>query len=287
MTIPDNYRKPILIAVLLHVALFLFLILNFAATHFRMPSASAPQATIHATAISLLQSEASNTEKAHPQKLMWEHERTSNQHTVETEALATAREHSEQKNLAQAQAQKIKAATAAKKQAGKKKVLLIAHEKLAKEKAAEKALADDAHQKLMREQERAVQASEIQKLQQQLLQQQLNSEQKNISTVVSQAQQGQIDQYKAQILALIQSNWRIDQVNSQLKCIYDVSVAPDGTVLSIMLQKSSGSTDLDQSAKQAIEQSSPLPVPQSPTLFSHFRQLVLTLSPQGYLQSVN
>ncbi len=119
------------------------------------------------------------------------------------------------------------------------------------------------------------------------MQQQMNSEQKNISTVVSQAQQGAIDKYKAEILSAIQSNWRIDQVNPKLKCIYTVQLAPDGTVLSIQLMKSSGDSALDQSAQQAITLASPLPVPHNPALFNHFRQLVLTLSPQGILQSVS
>src|SRR3990167_3841023 len=52
MNIQIRYRRPILIAVLLHVLLFCVLIFSFAPTLFRMPSSSAPMNTIHATAVS-------------------------------------------------------------------------------------------------------------------------------------------------------------------------------------------------------------------------------------------
>src|SRR3990167_5355412 len=223
MTIPENYRKPILFAVIFHVIILCVLIFSLAPSMFRMPPSSAPMKTVHATAVT----EASVQEAVHQAE-----------HNPDI--------------------QKIKEAQQLKKQQAA----------LAKKQQAEKLIAEQK------------------KLQQELMQQQMANEQKNISTVISQAQQCAIDKYKAEILSAIQSNWRIDQINAKLNCIYSVQLAPDGTVLAIQLVKSSGDSALDQSAQQAITLASPLPVPHNPVLFNHFRQLVLTLSPQGVLQSV-
>jgi colicin import membrane protein len=97
------------------------------------------------------------------------------------------------------------------------------------------------------------------------------------------AQQQQMDGYKAQILSLIQSHWRIHELNKNLSCVYRIEIAPGGMVLSVTLVKSSGNTALDQSAKVAILQSSPLPVPNDPALFESFRELVLTVSPKSFV----
>lgn len=290
MNIQTQYRRPILIAVLLHVVLFCMLIFNFAPTLFRMPPSSAPMNTIHATAISqatvqqeinAIQQKTSTAERAEANEKIKEQKaaRAAVNEKIKEQIEARAAANAKQKAIAvaekkhlQALAQKAKAVKAA--------------------KAAKAAAALTAKQK---------------KLQQALMQQQLASEQKNISTIQAQAkaeaqaqaqekaeaqalavaQQGAIDKYKAAILSAIQSNWRIDQVNSKLKCVYSVQLAPDGTVLSVKLIQSSGDTALDQSAQQAITVSSPLPVPSNPGLFNHFRELVLTLSPQGFLQSVS
>lgn len=287
MKIPANYRRPVLIAILFHAILLCVLIFNFAPEMFRMPPASAPTATIHATAISqnTVQTEVHRIDQARAQVIHQkiqakdeelEREKQWAQHVqkIQTEEKkARAKAILQQQKLAQL---RIKNAAIEKQKAIEQKELAqkLAQEKAQKIKLAAKQARLAAANKLLVEQK---------KLQQEIMQQQMSSEQKNLSAVVSQAQQGAINKYKAQILALIQSNWRIDQVNDQLKCVYDVSVAPDGTILSATLKQSSGNSDLDESAEQAIMASSPLPVPKDPTLFNHFRLLVLTLSPQGFL----
>lgn len=270
MKIPPRYRRPVLFALLLHVLVLLVLIFNFGPTIFRAPPGSAPMKTVQATAVSEAQVQAA-IHAAHQEKTevraqasalaQQEKEKIAKQHTEKLaveKALAL-----KQLKIAAAKKEKIK-----KQQAEKLKLAALKQQKIAEKKA-----------------KKLVEQKKIHALQQKLIQQQLNSEAKDISSVTSQAQQqGAIDQYKAAIVSAIQSNWRIDQINKQLKCIYTVNLAPDGTVLSVQLVKSSGSDSLDQSAKQAITLASPLPVPHNPVLFNHFRQLVLTLSPQGVTQ---
>ncbi|OGT32887.1 MAG: protein TolA [Gammaproteobacteria bacterium RIFCSPHIGHO2_02_FULL_39_13] len=275
MQLPQKYRRPVLFALLLHVALLFVLIFNFAPTVFRMPPASAPMQTIQARAIIEPSAAEHRVRQQQAQEKKIEEQAEAKKELMEARAKTSA--------LAAKQA---KLTLEQKQKTEKSQQQKLAVEKIEKAKQAEKAQKLKAAKLAAKKQQTQKLLTEQKKLQQAMMQQQMNTEAKNVSAAVSQAQQGAIDQYKAQILALIQSNWRIDQVNSQLKCIYTVALAPDGTVLSIALTQSSGNQDLDQSAKQAIEQSSPLPVPHNLALFNHFRQLVLTLSPQGYLQSV-
>jgi len=291
MNIPENYRKPFLVAILVHVFVLILLLINFAASQFRAPPSSSPQQIIHATAI-IQHSEQLRTPSISERKLQSEHEDLAKiarqEKIVHQEKIEKQKAALVLKQIETAKLQKLAAlkASEAKKLAQAKK--LKAEEKKLEARVQENALL--AEQKTLKKQTETHAKTnkllaEQKKLQQQLMQQQLNSEQKNIAQVQSLAQQGVIDKYKAQILATIQSNWRIDKVDSKLKCIYSIALAPNGDVLSVTLVQSSGDTALDQSAQQAIQQSSPLPVPSNPSLFSNFRQLVLTLSPQGYLQN--
>ena len=307
MKLPEQYRRPVFVAILIHIALFAILIFNFAPAMFRAPPASAPMQTIHATAIvqndtsaraeplpkpikndssaqaKPISSDSSAQPKPHLKPVSSDSSAQPTPHLkpISSDRSARASERVEKEKtekLAKLQAaEKIKKAKADKLKKEKEQKILAQkkqQEKLAKEKTAKLAQA----KKLKAEQKI---------LQQKLMQQAMMSEQKSIakadSQIQSQAQQGAIDKYKAQILSLVQSNWRIDRVNDKLKCIYSISLAPDGSVLSVTLMKSSGDDTLDQSARQAIMQSSPLPVPQNPAEFDHFRQLVLTLSPQGFV----
>lgn len=275
MTIPKQYQKPIVIAILLHIAILCILIFNFASETFRAPPSSAPQQIIHATAIMQTTTAPAMEAKATEQKHM------------EAKAQATAKlaahKAAEKKHMeAKATAKKHMEAEA--KATAKLAAQAQATAKLAAHKAAEKKHMEAQAKLAARAQATAKLAKAQKQLQQQLMAQQLKSDEKNMNQVqTSLAQQGVIDKYKAQILSLVQSNWHIDRVNAKLKCVYSVTLAPDGSVLSETLVKSSGDDSLDQSAKQAIIASSPLPVPNDPALFNNFRQLMLTLSPQGYL----
>jgi len=294
--IEKRHKKPLLFTILGHIVVLCVLVFSFTASQFRMPPSAAPTSVIHASAVIPASADMDSDIKLQPKPtppkpIVDEKKPIEDTQKIAAEKAAAAQAAAKQKlalieaENAKIQAQKLAAAKKQKMEAQKKK--LLADKKALAQKEAQlqqqqliadkKALAAAQKRKLLAEQK---------KLQQQLMEQQLKSEMKNISAIQSQAQSGEIDQYKAQILAAIQSNWRIPEINNKLKCTYSVSIAPDGAVLSVKLVKSSGNDELDQSAKQAIEASSPLPVPSDPSIFSHFRQLMLTLSPQGYLQSV-
>lgn len=279
MKVPEQYRRSVLIAVTLHVALIVFMIVRLSPTLYRAPNAYQPKPFDSIKAVVIIPSQQTPAPIKQPDELQ--------QQKAAEERLA---QEQQQEKLVKIEKQQA----AAKLQAEKlQKIAQLQAAQLAQKQALRKAKAKQLRETALKTQAREqtlakqkVLTTEQKKLQQMMMQQQLNSEQKDLSQIQTKAMVGKIDQYKAQILALIQSNWRIDQVNSQLKCVYFVEVAPDGEVLSITLAKRSGDDALDQSARQAIMASSPLPVPKAPELFSHFRQLVLTLSPQGYLQSV-
>jgi colicin import membrane protein len=61
------------------------------------------------------------------------------------------------------------------------------------------------------------------------------------------------------------------------EAVFDVSLLPDGAVLSVRLKKSSGNPALDAAIERAINKSSPLPKPEDPAAFT--RELTLRFRP--------
>ena len=91
----------------------------------------------------------------------------------------------------------------------------------------------------------------------------------------------EVDRYKGMILQQIQQNWIVPQHVDNLSCELRVSLAPGGTVLSVILVKSSGNEALDRSAIAAVNKSSPLPTPQKSSDFDAFRSFTITVKPEG------
>lgn len=286
-----RHRKAFFVSLVFHATLLTFLLISFEVTQFRAPPSSAQLVTVQATAVTQaqlnteIQVAKKNAASKPPEKAVHEQavkaDKPPAESVLKAQQLVLEKKAEAEKKEALAKANALKL----KELQEKKKKTEIAKEKEKQEKLAKEKKMKEARalEKSKQQAKNKALLAKQQALQQKLLQQQIASEQKNISQVLSTAQEGVLDQYKAQILSIIQSNWRIDKVDSTLKCIYSVRLAPDGTVISEDLIKSSGDENLDQSAKQAILLSSPLPVPTDPVLFDHFRQLSLTLSPQGYL----
>lgn len=141
---------------------------------------------------------------------------------------------------------------------------------------------------------KAAKAAEEKKMQQELqkdFQQQLSSDQKQITqnakaiaaqAAAKAAQQTEIDKYKALIIQAISEQWNMPpNVAKNLSGEIEVRLAPGGVVLSVKLIKSTGDAALDQSAIAAVYKASPLPVPSSADLFDKFRDLRLTVRPNG------
>lgn len=289
-------KKPLLFSGAAHVLVLCAILLTLTPPQFRAPPASAPADVIHASAIIEASADKDLSPKLQPKPTPEpvvdtpkEPDTTQQQKMMAEKADAAKAAAKEKMLLIESEKAKIQAQKEAdlkKKKADAQKKLLAEKKALAQKEAQLKKQQLIADKKALDAERKKKLLTEQKKLQQQLMQQQINSEMKNISSIQSNAQAGEIDKYKAAILTTIQSNWRIPEINRNLKCVYSVSIAPDGAVLSVQLVKSSGSDDLDESARQAINTASPLPVPTDPAAFAHFRHLVLTLSPQGYLQSI-
>ncbi len=93
---------------------------------------------------------------------------------------------------------------------------------------------------------------------------------------------GEVDKYKAMILGAISQQWILpENANPALSSQFRIHLAPNGTVLSVNLVRSSGDPVLDRSAQSAIYKASPLPVPMNATAFNVFRDINLTVRPQN------
>lgn len=119
-------------------------------------------------------------------------------------------------------------------------------------------------------------------LQQQLAQEQQQLSQAAASAARDKAWQTEIDKYKALIVQAIGQNWIVPEgTDKNLSCQLLIQVAPGGAVLNVQIAQSSGNDGLDTSAINAVYKASPLPVPADPQLFDKFRQLRLTVRPEN------
>lgn len=149
----------------------------------------------------------------------------------------------------------------------------------------EKSIAQDVatteNKQTQEAQEKQVQTAKL--ATQQLLQQEVDSQtQAQAQQAQSEENQGKIDKYKALIIQAISQQWIVPQSvqdNETGKLL--VTLAPGGMVLSVQIVQSSGDAALDRSARAAVFKASPLPVPDDSALFENFRQLNLTVAPQG------
>lgn len=96
-----------------------------------------------------------------------------------------------------------------------------------------------------------------------------------------QRQAGVVNEYIARIKNAVQLNWHYPPgTDSNLTSKIQVTLAPGGAVLSVVLLRSSGNVAMDRSAERAIWLTSPLPVPQNPALFDNLRQFSFTMQPK-------
>ena len=86
-------------------------------------------------------------------------------------------------------------------------------------------------------------------------------------------------EYIAQIKDKIERNWlRPPGTALGLECIVRVSQIPGGEVVQAEIQTSSGDVAFDRSVEEAVLRSSPLPVPEDPSLFD--RHIVIIFEPE-------
>lgn len=92
--------------------------------------------------------------------------------------------------------------------------------------------------------------------------------------------QGEIDKYKALVLQVIGHHWLIPaNADKNLATKLMIYLAPGGTVLDVEIYESSGNPALDTSARAAVFKASPLPVPSDAERFKFFKSFVLVFRP--------
>jgi colicin import membrane protein len=90
-----------------------------------------------------------------------------------------------------------------------------------------------------------------------------------------------IDEYVGKIRAKIRQKtvWSDSARSADIKAKFDVTLLPNGDVLSVSLAKSSGNVAYDDAVERAIRKAQPLPLPPAEqNLFNKFRELHLTFS---------
>lgn len=294
-----NYRTAFVMAVVFHLILVMFLVLEKHHDSFveqpgkqnrileavaaaQMPSAepikavSVDSQAVEETINRLRQDRAEKqAEELNQQKMMQQRLRVAEQKRIQ-----------EQRQIERLKKQEQQMALAQKQRR-------IAEEKhlqeLAKQKdIQEKHLADlkQQQQKLKQqeaEQQRQLAAAQQKKVEAAAAEARLEQAKKTALAAQQSARMaGEVNKYKALIIQSISRHWILpEHVNRQLYSQFRIRLAPNGAVLSVNLTRSSGDPVLDRSAQAAIYKASPLPVPEKQEVFNLFRDISLTVRPES------
>lgn len=272
----ENYRTSLLLAIVFHMALFLALFFSVRHTAKLLFLASRPLQVIHATAIDVNSFSKRVTPPIEPEKI--KPTRTNAQ--VSKPVLITKSPvvlPVKANGLAKLLTNKIYPIKTA-----PQKRLLIKKIVSSKNKATKL-----AKQSLKKEKNHPAKVSlkslqMVQKNVKRLLEQEMTTLNKvslnaarNVATT---------DKYRHLILQSIAQQWIIPpEMNKHLETKLAVRLAPGGMVLEVLIVKSSGNPVLDRSAQTAVYKASPLPVPKNSGLFNSFRQINLTVRPEGVI----
>jgi colicin import membrane protein len=140
----------------------------------------------------------------------------------------------------------------------------------AKEKAATKARQEAERQELEAYSER-LRKNE---------QERVKAEQARVRAEVSTATKVQVERYQDLIRSKIRRKMKaVADVPESADAIFKITLLPDGTVMDVELQKSSGFPAYDNAAERAIRLADPLPMPADVTLQMMFRELKLSIRP--------
>jgi colicin import membrane protein len=86
--------------------------------------------------------------------------------------------------------------------------------------------------------------------------------------------------FEGAIQRAVRENWRRPEgVSDSLKSVFVVTVDQQGRVLNVRLLRSSGDRLYDESGIKAITFASPLPIPENPRLFKHYREFEFHFCP--------
>lgn len=247
----QNYIVPILLAILLHAALFAYIFYalqlpsdyNFSAA--KPTSAPEPRHIVQAVSVD---------QKSVEQEVA----------KIEQQQMAAQKAHQQQQQqlLTQQRALKQQQARTAKAMAA-----------LSQERQAQQVGIKEIKQQRLR---LARQQAE-QELQRKLY----SAEQQRQQAAYDKQLAGVVDKYKQLISNAIYPNWLVSQKDRDLSTELLINLSTSGVVLNVSVQKSSGNPAFDRSAVVAVYKSSPLPVPKDAAALTPFKQFKLTLQPKN------
>lgn len=107
------------------------------------------------------------------------------------------------------------------------------------------------------------------------------TEQKRQQAAYNQQLAGVVDKYKQLISNAIYPNWLVSEKDRDFSTELLINLSASGVVLNVSVQKTSGSPAFDRSAVVAVYKSSPLPVPKEAAALAPFKQFKLTLQPKN------
>jgi colicin import membrane protein len=106
------------------------------------------------------------------------------------------------------------------------------------------------------------------------------SEQERVRAEVSAATRVQVERYQDLIRNKIRRRMKaVADVPENAEAVFKITLLPDGTVMEVELQKSSGFPAYDNAAERAIRLADPLPMPADVSLQKMFRELKLSIRP--------
>lgn len=272
----EDFRYSLVVAVLLHIVLFLALFLTLRHSTKLLFLAPPPLQVIHATAISmdaLVQKPTHEADKIKPLPPAMAKALSKPILLEKSPVLLSIKE----KKVSKAEQNKIIPLKVPNKQPSLVKKVLPIKTTPTKVVAIKPKKIVAKHQKPSKESLKLVEKNVQQLLEQEmqsLAKQQINAA-RNAATT---------DKYRHLILQAIAQQWIIPpELNKHLETKLVVHLAPGGMVLEVIIVKSSGNSVLDRSAQTAVYKASPLPVPKNNGLFHTFRQINLTVRPEGVI----
>ncbi len=261
----QQYRYPLLLAVIVHV-IFLTLVFIGLSTTTSQTAALAR----HMPKVKIVQAVAVDQTKV----------------DAEIKRLRHQREHKRQLQLAHKRARRRELAKLTQqRQVEKLRLQKLKREQqkvLQQRRQAAKKLAQLKQQRLLMQKRQAAAKKRRQKLlaEQQLIKQ-ASAEERQMQKQQHRQLQTVISHYKNLILAAIRQQWLLPlHVKQGAYATLMIKLAPGGTVLSVKIIHSSGDSALDRSARTAVFKASPLPVPKNTQVFQQFRQLQLKVKPE-------
>jgi colicin import membrane protein len=283
VTRDENNVIPVLLAALLHLAIFASMVV---AIDFSRSSHPVTPLAIEAKIVSEEALPPSPEEIRRQQEL--ERQRQLELERQRQQELERQRqlEAEQQRIRAEQEAEKRRLAQEAeerrrREEAERERQRAEAEERRRREEAEKERQRQEAERKRLEDIERQRQENERKRLEaeaamrERMLQEQLEAEAQRMAAMES----GAMDRYKFAITRKIEQNWvRPPSAVPGLECVINVRQVPGGEVISATIERCNGDAAVQRSIEAAVFKASPLPEPEDPSLFE--RNLIITFKPE-------